>query len=1042
MRPSIVFGLALMSKVIAAEKGSGFGKRPAPWIVYDVPGDFTDPKGLARPYLRYWVPDADVDDSTLFGDLKQIKQAGFGGAEIICLENYGIEDAVVDPALYGYGGDRWRDRFNTMLRAADELDLLIDLALGPTQGASIPILDPDSPGMNTELAYGNVSLTSGQVFNGEIPPPGQTNPGYANAPDFHAPFTNFTNKFVAAIVARKSQIPSTDPRVTQLDYDSVVDVTNLVKDSQLRYKAPADGSDYVLFTFYQRRTGYLAAQGAFNNATNPDNPASWFAYVVDHYSQEGTDLWTEFTEKYVMDGENGDLLRQLGHYAWEDSAEFRATLFWTDELRSFFRQSRGYDITKALPALFGTTGLPPSTLANSFFYFAFSDHENGTDISWKLRNDFYQCLQEMYEKYHLTGLSEWSSKWDMQGSLQPYATAPNLAPPWDMVSAAAYIDAPETESNYFDGVIDAFRAMGGGAMLGNKQIFSSELGAHRYEAYAITWPVILNDCKINYVGGVNRIVAHGYPYSGIRPEVEWPGLTTFEWTYSAMHGARQPSWAYVKEMGDWIGRTQLILQTGVPRVDVGIYRHKYLSVDIKHYGMSENIFWDHSLENNGYSYVSVSPSLLKFSRVEYDFNNSLKDNAVITNGLLAENGPGFSAFIIDNSTNITVEAVTRFFEWAEQDFPILFVGGVPETTPYYCDSCDEHVKTSMQKLLQYSSVKNLDTEAEVVGALQELNIQPTAKNLSPCPILYVHRIDAPNKVDYYWVYNSDIYADHATEASIKGKGIPFELDAWTGTITPIVNYTTSGDRFNIWVELRSNQSTIVAFAPKGFFPDVKVPDIHVVKTNVEYLNYSATSNALIARSSSTADQEIVLSNGKKFTLESSDNLMKPSRLGPWNLTVQDWLPNPSPWTNYTSTFKYHTLTLDKLIPWYNITGLQSTSGIGTYTTKFTWNPNSATSGALLDLGPVFHTIRLWINSKWTGPIDVTDAIVDITPYLKEGLNDVKIEVSSTLRNRLLQVNVTQSWEQAQYSSTYGPQPYGLTAPVTLIPFVEKVISLE
>jgi hypothetical protein len=198
--------------------------------------------------------------------------------------------------------------------------------------------------------------------------------------------------------------------VTQLDYDSVVDVTHLVKDGQLRYKAPADGNNYVLFTFYQRRTGYLAAQGAFDNATSPDNPASWFAYVVDHYSQEGTDLWTDFTEKYVMDGENGDLLRQLGRYAWEDSAEFRATLFWTDELRSFFRQSRGYDITKALPALFGTTGLPPSTLANSYFYFAFSDHENGTDISWKLRNDFYQCLQEMYEKYHLTGLSEWSGQ--------------------------------------------------------------------------------------------------------------------------------------------------------------------------------------------------------------------------------------------------------------------------------------------------------------------------------------------------------------------------------------------------------------------------------------------------------------------------------------------------------------------------------------------------------------------------------------------------------------------------------------------------------
>ncbi|KAF2101748.1 hypothetical protein NA57DRAFT_64457 [Rhizodiscina lignyota] len=1022
----LVFALHTLTIIPAsATKPSDFGKRPAPWIQYDVAQAFRDPSGigLARPTYRYWIPDAFVDDDVLYNDLKEIKDAGWGGAEVICLENYGIELAVVDPAEYGYGGTKWRQKFNTLLRAAKELNLTIDFALGPTQGASIPILDPDSPGMNTELAYGQINLTSGQTFSDILPGPEKVDAGYANPPDFYPPLINYTNKFVAAVAARKSK----DPRVVQLDYDSVQDVTASVRGGRLNFTAPQDG-DYIIFAFWQRRTGFLAAQGAFNNATSPSNPASWFAYVVDHFSQEGTNLWTKFTEEYVMNGENGDLLRQLGLYAWEDSAEFRATLFWTDNFIPFFTQSRGYSPVHALPCQFGTTGVPPSTLPNGFFYFSFVD-DSGKDISWKLRNDYRQALQEMYERYHLDGLSKWSATWNLQGSLQPYATAPNLAPPFDMNSAAAHIDAPETESNYFDGVLDAFRAMGGGAMMGQKQIFSSELGAHRYFAYAATWPLILNDCKINYIGGVNRIVTHGYPYSGWRPQVEWPGLTTFEWTYSEMWGPRQPSWKYAKEFGDWIGRTQLILQNGKPRVDIGIYRHKYISVDIKHYGMGENIFGHPSLANTGYSYVSVSPSLLSL------------DNAVVQNGVLAPPSPGFSAFIVDNSTNITSEALSSFVRYAKDDFPILFVGPVPEITPYYCQSCDNNVRAGIQELLRSPSVKHVASEAGVVSTLQDMGIYPAAQNLSPCPILYVHRVDEAAGVDYFWVYNSDIYEVHSTEVSIKAKGTPYELDAWTGDITPVINYTTSGDRYRVWVSLQSNASTILAFAPDGYFSGVKVPSHHIVSTNFESVGYSPTSNKVVAKTTANVPHSMKLSDGREFSWKASSAELRPIKLGPWHLLVQDWLPNPNKWNNYTSVFAYHNYTLDELIPWPNITGLENSSGIGTYTTKFSWSPLSGINGAYLDFGDVFMTARLWVNGRWTGPIDVENPVIDVGDYLIKGVNDVKIEVSTTMRNRLLQVNVTQSWEQAQYAATYGPQPYGLTEPVVLRPYTQVDIPL-
>lgn len=289
--------------------------------------------------------------------------------------------------------------------------------------------------------------------------------------------------------------------------------------------------------------------------------------------------------------------------------------------------------------------------------------------------------------------------------------------------------------------------------------------------------------------------------------------------------------------------------------------------------------------------------------------------------------------------------------------------------------------------------------------------------------------------------------------------------------------SSSGARVRVWLDLRANQSTIVALAPAGFFPDVALPRAHVVgSSGIEHFRLSSSSSSdagadvLVARSTTGAAADaapgtwVALSDGRNITLAGAGaTSLPPEReLGPWNLTVQDWLPGSDPWGNYSSVFAYHHVVLEELIPWYNISGLENTSGVGTYATRFTWsldggedddNSNNSTAtranntssphttGALLDLGPVLNTVSLWVNGEWTGPIDVWDAVVDIGPYLVHGTNEVRIETSSTLRNRLLQVNVTQSWEEAEYSATYGRQPYGLIAPVRLIPYWEVQIPL-
>lgn len=352
-------------------------------------------------------------------------------------------------------------------------------------------------------------------------------------------------------------------------------------------------------------------------------------------------------------------------------------------------------------------------------------------------------------------------------------------------------------------------------------------------------------------------------------------------------------------------------------------------------------------------------------------------------------------------------------------------------------------------------MKNVSSESEVVPVLKDLKVFPAASNLSPSLILYVHRWDENNKVDYFWAYNSDIYNDHETEVSIKANGgIPYQLNAWTGETTAVLNYSiTDNNRYNIWISLRSNQSTIFAFAPDRYFSDTPVPPIHVTKTDIPHLAYSSSDNSIIARIFDTKNHSIVLSNGQIRYISSPSRQVLPKNgeiLGPWNLTIQEWLPGPSPTNNYTPVYDNHNFydLQPYLLPWYNISSsLYHTSGIGSYATQFTWplfsiEKSTSDIGVLLSLPrPIFHTAQIHINGHQTAPIDVDDPVVDISRFLQNGTNTVKVEVSTTLRNRLLEFNNTQSWEQSQYAASYGPQPYGIVGEVKLVPFWEVKVPL-
>ena len=132
----------------------------------------------------------------------------------------------------------------------------------------------------------------------------------------------------------------------------------------------------------------------------------------------------------------------------------------------------------------------------------------------------------------------------------------------------------------------------------------------------------------------------------------------------------------------------------------------------------------------------------------------------------------------------------------------------------------------------------------------------------------------------------------------------------------------------------------------------------------------------------------------------------------------------------------------KLPSWRSITSpvdLSNISGLGSYTTSFdlgkSWNKTN--SGAFLNLGHNFQTYQLTVNGHLVSGADQVDTSgIDVGPYLKAGVNQLQVRVSTTMRNAIL----TQA-PNAPHGSSTERQDYGLTGPVTITPYRTETVNV-
>lgn len=392
--------------------------------------------------------------------------------------------------------------------------------------------------------------------------------------------------------------------------------------------------------------------------------------------------------------------------------------------------------------------------------------------------------------------------------------------------------------------------------------------------------------------------------------------------------------------------------------------------------------------------------------------------------------PQYGALIINNQTVSSVDATESLIKMASNGLPIIFVGSPPSQAYPTNASSQDALRSTMARLMSQSGVYSTQSVDQLPAILAEKGIKPrVALNCSSNPVYSVWRSTAD--IDYVYIFN-DQSKDVTCATTITASGVvPHVLNAFTSSQTPLLQYSYTNSTLSVPLALRSNETLILALQHSSTVHQCTFPRS---SGSLHSLNASSDGIEAVITGSTT----LTSSSGK--TSEFNSSLPARTNLAFWDWVIEDYHSAPDRYAIQTEITN-HTYQNLPLVPWSQFdASITPVSGVGHYTTRFTVPASPTNSSSLvgiLKLPLIQHTARVFLDSKWLGPIDPVNPVLTI-PGLKSGQeHGLRIDITTTLFNRI-KAEANQTWvvggvagiRQPKYN-TMPYEEYGLVGSVVI-----------
>lgn len=1059
----------------AMKKSSAFAK--------ELEAKYVDPDRVYSTDVRWWLGEAANTDESLLEEIQALYDAGYRGVEL-CMQS----DGAAPDAQYAYGSAMWEHKWNLMMNKMLDLGMAVYLTSGTNWATSnVPGLDPASQQAMQNITLGTATVEAGQALS-TLPLPA------ANAQRAGA-------KFVTAYAYRVTEGNTVDPD-SFIDLKSQVTQGADAWTQNLGWTAPGDGT-YRVFGVWTQGTYHSSspsAQPAYaTNYFDTRGVQALRTYWEQHYLADpalrakiaegdvqlfmdsleinfGTggatwwaeDMTAEFKRRkgyditpylFLFQGTNASPftpyheVRNTGTYKLADAEIKRQGIIndYQDVLTSLYRERMLQPLKKWL----NSVGI--ETRAQISYGRPIEMSEPAMDVDYPEAENYNQ-----YNNVDI--LRQWTGGAKLENKVLSSETGAQLGP----YSGTRQMDMHDAYAQFAAGFQRmVWHVWGAGYSYGSfnwpghnstgfRQLGTRNPGFSDYDEFNA------------HMGRVQQLMQTGKSRTDV-------GFINQKWIHGVAYNAgigsdnANMNWQYAHQ-GVHYRSTEL--------QDNG-YTYDYFSPRFLY---DDDVTFDKktkTIEKAGYKAVVLYQDWLELEAA---------------NRLLKWAKQGLKVVVLENAANRTPfndgkdTALKKVIDELKT-LPTVRQATVYDDIDYFSSQAGGYDDNVMEKLQELG--------VEPYSGYSEPNLQlltQTREDDEGNQYLYIYNYDPANYLDKSnrAVIRAATHGQNITTDIVQnGLFVPYSIDPWTGETTQLADFRWEGGKTVVPIDLDYDNIALMAFEKVN--PGQAQQQLHIVDTNAD--SAYATEDGLAMRTSSSGTVTAQLSNGA--TVNQPVEVPAAYDITDWDLTVESWRPNPTAGDlTRTETIDGLTTTnrktstvvtdidveLDTLTTWDKIPEVgRAVSGKGHYEATFDWDADSAT-GAYIDFGKDLEdSMVVWINGTkvggevstnptkvrkdvggigkptiddgrgnqvplvgtdlYTGGINWATPVADVSDYLVDGENEIRIEYSSALANVQLDRGIVTEafpriprgnpwWMNDVKYLSFGPQQ------AKLVPFVD------